>query len=217
MPLKSWSWREHQPKREGILDPMWSVQHIYLGEALEEEPTSLPHDIPQPYAHNLPKRCVEFSLYVNSKKFEVKVDSKWTLAELLRESLGLTGTKVGCNRGECGTCTVLMDGAPVLSCTILAVEAEDTHIETIEGLAADTLHPIQKAFIEYDALQCGFCTPGMIMAAKALLNRNPNPTAEDVKKAIAGNYCRCGAYPNIIQATQAASKAYQQAKRAEQI
>jgi carbon-monoxide dehydrogenase small subunit len=130
-----------------------------------------------------------------------------TLAEFLREELDLTGTKVGCNRGECGSCTVILDGDPVLSCAVLGVEASGKKVLTIEGLAPEgKLHPIQEAFVEQDALQCGYCTPGMIMSIKALLDRNPNPTEEDIRKSIDGNLCRCGSYPNIIKATMEASR-----------
>ncbi|HUL20167.1 MAG TPA: (2Fe-2S)-binding protein [Thermodesulfobacteriota bacterium] len=147
------------------------------------------------------------TLTVNGKKVERHIAGRMTLAELLREELDLTGTKVGCNRGECGSCTVILDGDPVLSCTVLAVEASGRAVLTIEGLASQgKLHPIQEAFVEHDALQCGYCTPGMIMSIKALLDRNPNPTDEDVRRSIDGNLCRCGSYPNIIKAAIDASK-----------
>lgn len=154
----------------------------------------------------MPKSKKRVALTVNGKKLEVEVDSRMTLAEFLREKLGLTGTKVGCNRAECGSCTVILDGNPVYSCTALTVEAAGREVLTIEGLADEgELHPLQEAFIEHDALQCGYCTPGMMMSVKALLDRNPNPTEDDVRNAIDGNLCRCGAYPNIIKATLAAS------------
>jgi aerobic-type carbon monoxide dehydrogenase small subunit (CoxS/CutS family) len=146
-------------------------------------------------------------LTVNGKKVERDIPSRMTLAEFLREELDLTGTKVGCNRGECGSCTVILDGDPVLSCTVLGVEGSNREVLTIEGLASEgKLHPIQEAFVEHDALQCGYCTPGMIMSIKALLDRNPDPTDEDVRRSIDGNLCRCGSYPNIIKATIEASK-----------
>jgi aerobic-type carbon monoxide dehydrogenase small subunit (CoxS/CutS family) len=120
----------------------------------------------------------------------------------LRENLDLTGTKVGCNRGECGSCTVLLDGMAVYSCTVLAVEAQGKEVLTIEGLGSGKeLHPLQQAFIEHDALQCGYCTPGMILSIEALLQKNPSPTSDEVRVAIDGNLCRCGSYPNIIEAT----------------
>ena len=156
---------------------------------------------------NGPETRKHIALTVNGKKVERDIDSRMTLAEFLREELDLTGTKVGCNRGECGSCTVIMDGDPVLSCTVLGVEASGREVLTIEGLASEgRLHPIQEAFVEHDALQCGYCTPGMIMSIKALLDKNPNPTDEDVRKSIDGNFCRCGSYPNIIKATIEASK-----------
>jgi aerobic-type carbon monoxide dehydrogenase small subunit (CoxS/CutS family) len=131
-----------------------------------------------------------------------------TLAELLREELGLTGTKVGCNRGECGSCTVVINGEAVYSCSLLAIEAAGKNVLTVEGLEQNgTLHPLQQAFMDHDALQCGYCTPGMLMSLVALLNRRARPTAEDIRQAIAGNACRCGCFPNIIGATLDASRA----------
>ena len=151
---------------------------------------------------NLPKSKKRISLTVNGKKVEASVESRMTLAEFLREHLDLTGTKVGCNRGECGSCTVLLDGIPVYSCTTLAVEASGREVLTIEGISEEgKLHPLQEAFIEHDALQCGYCTPGMILSIKALLDRNPHPSEDDIRRAIDGNLCRCGSYPNIIKAT----------------
>ena len=153
-----------------------------------------------------PLRKKRIVLTVNGHDREVEVDSRCTLAEVLREELGLTGTKVGCNRAECGTCTVLVDGKAVYSCTMLAVEAEGRRVETIEGLERNgVLHPVQEAFIEHDALQCGYCTPGMVMVVKALLDENLNPSEQNVKEAIAGNYCRCGAQPDIVQAALTAA------------
>jgi aerobic-type carbon monoxide dehydrogenase small subunit (CoxS/CutS family) len=158
------------------------------------------------------KKRVE--LTINGKRVAVDVEPRRTLAELLREELGLTGTKVGCNRAECGACTVLLNGNPVYSCTVLALDASGKEVLTIEGLTQDeNLHPLQEAFVDQDALQCGYSTPGMILSAKALLDRNPNPTEEDVKKAVEGNLCRCGSYPNIVGATIAASKKLAQSER----
>ncbi|MEM1550847.1 MAG: (2Fe-2S)-binding protein [Candidatus Bathyarchaeia archaeon] len=149
---------------------------------------------------------------INGKDYELLADHNWSLLDLLREKLRLTGTKRGCEEGECGACTVIMDGKAVNSCLVLAVEADGKKILTIEGLASNgELHPIQKAFIEYHAFQCGFCTPGMIMMAKALLDENPEPTEEDIKKAIVGNICRCADYTNIVKAIVAASR-YMKAK-----
>jgi aerobic-type carbon monoxide dehydrogenase small subunit (CoxS/CutS family) len=160
---------------------------------------------------NLPMSKKYVTLTVNGEKVEREIDSRVTLAEFLREELDLTGTKVGCNRAECGSCTVILDGIPVLSCTVLAVEVSGREVLTIEGISEKgKLHPLQKAFVEHDALQCGYCTPGMVMSVKALLDGNPHPTEEDVRRAIDGNLCRCGSYPNIIKATLAAAQSMAQ-------
>ena len=148
-------------------------------------------------------------ILINGKRLELKVNPNETLAELLRERLGFTCTKIGCNRGECGACTVLIEGKAVLSCLTLAVDCEGKSILTIEGLCnteTGELDPIQEAFIENFGIQCGFCTPGMVMSAKALLDTNPNPSEQDVKEAIQGNLCRCTGYVQIIESIQAASK-----------
>ena len=129
-------------------------------------------------------------LSVNGETHELYIEPQWTLAEVLRDKLKLTGTKVACNEGTCGACTVLADGKPILSCITLAIECEGKHVETIEGLVEDEqLYPIVEAFIEHHGIQCGFCTPGQIMSTKALLARNPSPTPEDVKEALSGNMC----------------------------
>lgn len=149
----------------------------------------------------------EIELKVNGELHKVQVESHRTLLEVLRENLGLTGTKEACNKGDCGFCTVLIDGKPVLSCLALAIEAQGKDIVTVEGLGNGyELHPIQQAFVDHGALQCGFCTPGMIMSAKALLDRNPNPTEEDIREGISGNLCRCTGYVKIIEAIDAAAK-----------
>ena len=144
---------------------------------------------------------------VNGEPYEVILESHVTLLDLLREQLGMIGTKYCCGNGDCGACTVLIDGKPTLSCLTLAVTAKEKNILTIEGLAeGNTLHPIQRAFIDYGAIQCGFCTPGMILSTKALLNENPNPTIDEVKAALAGNLCRCTGYTKIIDAVLAAAE-----------
>lgn len=144
---------------------------------------------------------------VNGRTVGGDLDCRMTLAEFLREALGLTGTKVGCNRGECGSCTVLVDGKPLYSCGMLAVEAAGKEVLTIEGLAeGQRLHPLQEAFMDHDALQCGYCTPGMLLSVKALLDENPHPTEEEVRQGIDGNLCRCGCYPNIIKAALAVAE-----------
>ncbi len=140
-------------------------------------------------------------LVVNGLERKVDVDTTWSLAYVLRNTLGLTGTKIACDVGACGSCTVIVDGRAINSCLTLAVQAEGQSITTIEGLAVDgKLHPLQQAFIDSHALQCGYCTPGMLMAAKAFLDKNPHPSEEEVKEAIGGHICRCGSYHNIVEA-----------------
>jgi xanthine dehydrogenase YagT iron-sulfur-binding subunit len=145
-------------------------------------------------------------LSVNGREVVVRADPGMTLAEILRDSLGLTGTKIGCDRGACSACTVWLDGEVAASCMTLAFDARGRKITTIEGLATgEKLHPVQQAFIEHDAMQCGFCTPGMIMSCAALVERNPGCSLDDVKSAISGHLCRCGTYPNVFKATLAAA------------
>ncbi len=150
---------------------------------------------------------VAVALKVNGAERRVTVEPRATLAEVLRFELGLTGTKVVCDRGSCSACTVWLDKVPVCSCMTLALDVGARAVTTIEGLAPDgeTLHPVQQAFIDYDALQCGFCTPGMIMSCAALVEREPDPRLEDVRAATSGNLCRCGTYPKVFEATLAAA------------
>jgi carbon-monoxide dehydrogenase small subunit len=146
------------------------------------------------------------SLMVNGETHALALEPNVTLQEVLREHLGLTGTKKGCDTGECGACTVLMDGMAVNSCLVLAVRAEGKEITTIEGLArGGDLHPLQRAFHELGAIQCGYCSPGMILSAKALLERNPNPSQREIQEAISGNLCRCTGYVKIVEAIEAAT------------
>jgi carbon-monoxide dehydrogenase small subunit len=148
----------------------------------------------------------EILLVVNGKEHQVTCDEARTLLEVLRDELGLTGTKKGCDEGDCGVCTVLMDGRPVNACLVLAVHAENHPIVTIEGLKKDdTLHPLQQAFVEEGAVQCGFCTPGMILSAKALLDVNPSPGEREIREALSGNLCRCTGYVRIVKAVQTAA------------
>jgi carbon-monoxide dehydrogenase small subunit len=147
------------------------------------------------------KRIVK--LTVNNESFEVAINLNRTLLEVLREELSLTGTKESCGQGACGSCTVLLDGLPVRSCLLLAVEAEGREITTIEGLSqGEKLHPVQEAFIEHHAIQCGFCSPGMILTATALLEDNPKPTVDEIRHALSGNICRCTGYAKIIGAVK---------------
>jgi xanthine dehydrogenase YagT iron-sulfur-binding subunit len=158
-------------------------------------------------------RAMELSLIINGAIRTVQVDPATTLVEVLRDSLGLTGTKIGCDRGACSACTVWVDGKVIASCMTLALDVRGKQITTIEGLAKQgQLHPVQTAFIEHDALQCGFCTPGMVMSCAHLVDANPNCTLDDVKTAVSGHLCRCGTYPNIFKATLAAAKSVREAK-----
>jgi carbon-monoxide dehydrogenase small subunit len=152
------------------------------------------------------KTAIQFT--VNGYEVHVEVEPHWTLLRVLRDELELTGVKMGCGEGECGACTVLVDGKPVNSCLYPAMEAEARDILTIEGLMSkdNQLHPIQEAFLEKAGVQCGFCTPGMIMSAKALLEENPRPSAEDIRHAIAGNFCRCTGYVQIVESVEHAAE-----------
>ena len=149
---------------------------------------------------------ISITLNVNGNEYKVEVAPYHSLCDVLRDKLGFTEVKNSCNQGECGACTVLVDGKPVSSCLMLAVQAEDRKIVTIRGLSKDgELHPLQKKFIEYGAVQCGYCTPGMILAAKALLDENPHPSENEVRIAISGNICRCTGYQQIVEAIMAAA------------
>lgn len=149
---------------------------------------------------------IKVKFILNGEEVKVKAPPSLTLLKLLREKLGLTGTKVGCERGECGACTVLIDGQPVNSCLVLAPQVEGKEVQTIEGLVQeDKLHPLQEAFIEESAVQCGYCIPGMIMAAKALLDKKSDPNRDEIKRAISGNLCRCTGYTKIIKAIESAA------------
>jgi carbon-monoxide dehydrogenase small subunit len=147
------------------------------------------------------------SLHINGQPYEGAVNPKTTLVELLRNEIGLTGTKRACNSGACGSCTVLVDGKAINSCSVLALQVQGKHVTTIEGITDGAkLHPIQEAFLDHGGFQCGFCTPGMIMAAKALLDETPNPSRQEIKKTIAGNLCRCTGYVRIIDSIALAAR-----------
>jgi xanthine dehydrogenase YagT iron-sulfur-binding subunit len=143
------------------------------------------------------------TLVINGRKYRLLVEPRWSLLYVLREGLGLTGTKVGCERGECGACTVLIDDVPRYACMTLAVEAEGARITTLEGLMkGEELGPVQQAFVEKDAFQCGYCTPGQIMAVEGLLRKKPDPSDDEIRRGMSGNLCRCGTYKHIINATK---------------
>lgn len=155
----------------------------------------------------------KIELKVNRKNYTVEIEEDMRLLDVLRDKLGLTGTKEGCGEGECGACTVIMDGETVDSCLVMAFQAEGKEILTIEGLEdKNGIHPIQKAFIEEGAVQCGFCTPGMVLSAKALLDKNSSPDRKQIKEAISGNLCRCTGYNKIVDAVEKASKEYEGGK-----
>lgn len=143
---------------------------------------------------------------VNGQQYERRINPRTLLVDFLRDDLGLTGTHIGCDTGHCGACTVMLNGVTVKSCLLLAAQANNSELKTIEGVAVNgKLHPIQEAFLEHQALQCGYCTPGMILSSIFLLQRNPRPTEEEIKKGIEGNLCRCTGYLNIVKAVKAAS------------
>ncbi len=153
-------------------------------------------------------------LNVNGEKYEVIARPRESLLDILRNKLQLTGTKIGCNEGDCGACTVIMDGRTVNACLVLAVEAEGRKIITVEGLAqGPQLHPLQEAFIQHGGFQCGYCTPGMLLSAKALLDENPDPTDEEIRKGISGNLCRCTGYAKIVESIRHAAQSMKGAKQ----
>ncbi len=157
-------------------------------------------------SHNKPSKML-LRLHVNGETREVATEINKTLLEVLREDMALTGTKHGCELGECGTCAVLVDGKPVLSCLMLGIEAVDTEIVTVEGMMQDGKpHRLQKAFADLGAAQCGYCIPGILLTAKALLNENPHPTRDEIRQALSGNLCRCTGYTKILQAVELAAK-----------
>jgi len=170
-------------------------------------PSLLAHADSDPQAKSAGPGLMPMELTVNGTARALQVEPRTTLAEALRGPLGLSGTKIACNRGACSACTVLLDGVPVCSCMMLAIDVGARRVTTIEGLAqGDTLHPLQAAFIEHDAVQCGFCTPGMLLSGVALLEHTRNPDAADVRRAIGGHICRCGTYPHVLAATLAVAK-----------
>jgi len=158
---------------------------------------------------NVISGATSIALHINGAVRQVSVEPHTTLAEALRDELHLTGTKIVCDRGSCSACTVWLDGTPVNSCMTFALDAVGRQVTTIEGLGdPETLHPVQAAFVEHDGTQCGYCTSGMVMSCAALLERNPNPTAAEVRQAISGNLCRCGTYPKVVEAALAAARSH---------
>jgi len=154
-----------------------------------------------------PDEMRQVALLINGRLHRLLVEPRWTLLFVLRERLGITGTKAGCERGECGSCTVLIDGQARYACMMLAMEAEGTEITTIEGLVTgEELGPVQQAFVTHDGFQCGYCTPGQIVAAESLLRANPSPTTDEIRHGMSGNLCRCGAYAHIVNAVAGAAK-----------
>jgi carbon-monoxide dehydrogenase small subunit len=175
-----------------------------LVSAGDEQGVGGTSDLSNDGENQMKKQLIE--LRVNGECYELGVEPQRTLLEVLREDLGLTGAKEACGTGECGACTVLINGTPILSCLTLAIEAQGKEITTIEGLSkAGELHPLQKAFVQYGAIQCGFCTSGMILNAKSILDENPKPSREEIVKALEGNLCRCTGYNKILEAIMAVS------------
>jgi aerobic-type carbon monoxide dehydrogenase small subunit (CoxS/CutS family) len=174
------------------------------GPALKVDLSTENPPVADSVASGVPSTAIR--LVVNGTEHQLDVEDRWTLAELLRDHIGLTGTKIGCDRGECGACTVLLDGKPVYSCSNLAVWADGRSVQTVEGLAnGDQLDPLQQAFVEHDGPQCGFCTSGQLMSAKGLLTHNPHPTPHEVQAAMTGNICRCSNYNRYVEAVLAAA------------
>jgi aerobic-type carbon monoxide dehydrogenase small subunit (CoxS/CutS family) len=177
-----------------------------VGPALKGQLAAAPPAVAEGVEPGVPSTAIR--LVVNGVEHRVEVEDRWSLAELLRDHLGLTGTKIGCDRGECGACTVLLDGKAVYSCSNLAVWADGREVQTVEGLLqGERLDPLQQAFVEHDGPQCGFCTSGQLMSAKGLLSHNPHPTQHEVQAAMTGNICRCSNYNHYVEAVLAAASA----------
>jgi xanthine dehydrogenase YagT iron-sulfur-binding subunit len=199
--------RKREISRRQFLEGTGAVLAVATaGPALKGQLSTASPPVTDNAASGAPSTAIR--LVVNGTEHRLDVEDRWTLAEVLRDHLGLTGTKIGCDRGECGACTVLLDGRPVYSCSNLAVWADGREIQTVEGLAyGEHLDPLQQAFVEHDGPQCGFCTSGQLMSAKGLLTRNPRPTPHEVRSAMTGNICRCSNYNRYVEAVLAASAA----------
>ncbi len=181
------------------------LQLMGAGAAASVTPGTL---IAEPATETItPAEMSKVTLQIIGRRHRLLIEPRWSLLYVVRERLGLTGTKVGCERGECGACTVLINGQPRYACLILAAEAEGTEITTLEGLMnGEDLGPVQQAFVENDAFQCGYCTPGQIMAVEGLLRADPDPSVEEIRRGMSGNLCRCGTYPNIFKAARRAAE-----------
>jgi xanthine dehydrogenase YagT iron-sulfur-binding subunit len=199
--------RKREISRRQFLEGTGAVLAVATaGPALKGQLSTASPPVTDSPAPGVPTTAIR--LVVNGTEHRLDVEDRWTLAEVLRDHLGLTGTKIGCDRGECGACTVLLDGRPVYSCSNLAVWADGREIQTVEGLAhGEQLDPLQQAFVEHDGPQCGFCTSGQLMSAKGLLTRNPRPTPLEVRSAMTGNICRCSNYNRYVEAVLAAAAA----------
>jgi len=169
------------------------------------------HIIADHRSESLPEPEGTVNLTINRQKYRVRVEPDWTLYYLIHDKLGLTGTKLMCDRGACGSCTVIMNGRPILSCMTLAIECNGKQIETVEGIAAAN-HPLVEAYVKHHCMQCGYCTPGFVVTAKALLDRNLNPSEQDIRAALGGNLCRCGTYPQHPKAIIEAAKLLREAR-----
>jgi len=163
------------------------------------------HVVEQHKARRLPRPEDQIRLIINGQEYSIRVEPEWTLHHLIHEKLGLTGTKLFCDRGACGACTVIMEGRPILSCTMLAIECDGKVIQTVEGIESER-HPLIEAYVRNHAMQCGYCTPGFVTTAKALLDREPDPTQEEIRDALGGNLCRCGTYPQHPKAVLEAAR-----------
>jgi len=197
--------RKHDISRRQFLEGTGAVLAVATtGPALKVKLSTENPPVTDGVAPGVPSTAIR--LVVNGTEHRLDVEDRWTLAELLRDHIGLTGTKIGCDRGECGACTVLLDGKPVYSCSNLAVWADGREVQTVEGLAhGEHLDPLQQAFVEHDGPQCGFCTSGQLMSAKGLLTHNPHPTPHEVQAAMTGNICRCSNYNRYVEAVLAAA------------
>lgn len=177
----------------------------YCGMAYDSIEALKDHVIAEHKTEPLPSPEGHIKLTINGQVYELDVEPQWTLYQVIHDKLGFSGVKMFCDRGACGSCSVIMEGRPVLSCMTLAAECNGKNIETVEGIA-EKKHPLIDEYVKYHCMQCGYCTPGFVVTAKALLDKNPNPEEEEIRQALAGNLCRCGTYPQHIKAVQGAAK-----------